>query len=110
MQTKAGDDTPVLEAEGVLTVFGLKQPVITKHGAQSPIFPVISLYLTISENVERDKPYNVGHLSSIPGSERSPGKENGTPLQYPCLENSKDRGAWLITVDRVTMSQTQVSN
>ena len=38
---------------------------------------------------------NAGDPGSIPGSERSPGEENGYPLQYPCLENSMDRGASL---------------
>ena len=38
--------------------------------------------------------YNVGDLGSIPGSGRSPGEGNGNPLQYYCLENSMDRGAW----------------
>ena len=37
---------------------------------------------------------NVGDLGSIPGSGRSPGEGNGNPLQYPCLENPMDRGAW----------------
>ena len=36
--------------------------------------------------------FNVGDLHSIPGSGRSPGEGNGTPLQYSCLENSMDRG------------------
>ena len=35
-----------------------------------------------------------GDLGSIPGSGRSPGEGNGNPLQYSCLENSMDRGAW----------------
>ena len=34
----------------------------------------------------------------IPGSGRSPGEGNGNPLQYPCLENSRDGGAWWVTV------------
>ena len=38
--------------------------------------------------------YNVGDLGSIPGSGRSPGEGNGNPLQYSCLENPMDRGAW----------------
>ena len=38
--------------------------------------------------------YNVGDLGSIPGSGRSPGEGNGYTLQYSCLENSIDRGAW----------------
>ena len=38
--------------------------------------------------------YNAGALGSIPGSGRSPGEGNGNPLQYYCLENPMDRGAW----------------
>ena len=37
---------------------------------------------------------NAGDPGSIPGSGRSPGERNGYPLQYSCLENSMDRGAW----------------
>ena len=37
---------------------------------------------------------NVGDLGLIPGLGGSPGKGNGNPLQYPCLENPKDREAW----------------
>ena len=37
---------------------------------------------------------NAGDLGSIPGSGRSPGEGNGNPLQYSCLENPMDRGAW----------------
>ena len=38
--------------------------------------------------------YNAGDLGSSPGSGRSPGEENGKPLQYSCLENPMDGGAW----------------
>ena len=38
--------------------------------------------------------YNVGDLGSIPGLGRSSGEENGNTLQYSCLENHMDRGAW----------------
>ena len=38
--------------------------------------------------------YNVGDPGSIPGSGRSPGEGKGNPLQYYCLENPMDRGAW----------------
>ena len=38
--------------------------------------------------------YNVGDLGSIPGSGRYPGEGNGNPLQYSCLENPMDGGAW----------------
>ena len=37
----------------------------------------------------------VGNLGSIPGSRRSPGEGDGYPLQYVCLENSTDKGAWI---------------
>ena len=48
--------------------------------------------------------YNVGDLGSIPGSGRSPGEGNGNPLQYSCLENPMDGGAWWATVHGVTES------
>ena len=48
---------------------------------------------------------NVGDTRLIPGSERSPGNQNGYPLQYSCLENLMDRGAWWTTVHGVTRSQ-----
>ena len=44
---------------------------------------------------------------SIPGLGRSPGGGNGTPLQYSCLENPMDRGAWRATVHGVAQSRTQ---
>ena len=42
----------------------------------------------------KNLPANAGAMCSIPGSGRSPGEGNGTPLQYSCLENPMDRGAW----------------
>ena len=47
---------------------------------------------------------NVGDLGSIPGLGRSPGEGNGNPLQYSCLENPMDRGAWLAMVHGVAES------
>ena len=49
-------------------------------------------------------------MSSIPGLGRSPGGGNGNPLQYSCLENPTDWGAWLTTVNGVAVSQTQVGD
>ena len=43
-------------------------------------------------------------MGSIPGSGRSPGRGNGYPLQYSCLENPMDRGAWWATFHRVIKS------
>ena len=48
---------------------------------------------------------NAGDPASIPGSGRSPGEGNGNPLQYSCLENPMDRGAWQTIVHR-SQSQT----
>ena len=50
--------------------------------------------------------YNAGDPGLIPGSERPFGEGNGNPLQYSCLENPLDRGAWQATVHGVTKSQT----
>ena len=47
---------------------------------------------------------------SFPGLGRFPGEENGNPLQYSCLENSMDRGAWWATVHGVAKSQTEQLN
>ena len=51
---------------------------------------------------------NVGDLGSIPGSGRSPGEGNGNPLQYSCLENPVDRGAWWAAIYGVAQSWTQL--
>ena len=53
---------------------------------------------------------NTGDLGSIPGLGRSPGEGNGNPLQYSCLENPMDGGAWWAKVHRVTKSRTQLSD
>ena len=49
---------------------------------------------------------NARDLDSIPGLGRSPGEGNGNPLQYSCLENPMERGAWQGTVHWVTKNQT----
>ena len=51
---------------------------------------------------------DIKDVGLIPGSGRSPGGGHGNPLQYSCLENPMDRGAWQATVHRVTQSQTQL--
>ena len=50
---------------------------------------------------------DVGDVSLIPGSGRSPGGMHGNPLQYSCLENAMDRGAWWVTVHGVAQSWTR---
>ena len=49
-------------------------------------------------------------LSSVPGLGRSPGEGNGNPLQYSCLENPRERGAWWAAVHWVTKSRTGFSD
>ena len=58
----------------------------------------------------KESAYNAEGQSLIPGSGRFPGEENGYPLQYSCLENSVDRGAWWARVDGVTENQMQLSD
>ena len=61
----------------------------------------------------KNLPANAGDIRDmdlIPGSERFPGEGNGNPLQYSCMENSMDRGAWWATVHGVAKSRTRLSN
>ena len=53
---------------------------------------------------------NAGDPGLIPGSGRFHREGNGYPLQYSCLENSMDKGAWWATVQGVTKSLTQLSD
>ena len=53
---------------------------------------------------------NAGNLPSVSGLGRSPGEGNGSPLEYACLENSVDRGAWQATVRGVTKSRARLSD
>ena len=53
-------------------------------------------------SVVKNPPANAGDVGSIPGLGRSPGEENGNPLQYSCLGNPMDRGAWWAVVHGVT--------
>ena len=62
--------------------------------------------------VVKNLPANAGDIrdvGSIPSSGRSLGRGHGNPLQYSCLKNSLDRGAWRATVHRSAKSQTQLS-
>ena len=52
----------------------------------------------ISKNLPAMRETQVGSPDSIPGSGTSPGEGNGNPLQYSCLENSTDRGAWWVLI------------
>ena len=58
----------------------------------------------------KESAFNTADLCLIPGLGRSPREGNGNPLQYPCLENSMDRGAWEVTVHRTVKRQTRLSD
>jgi len=66
-------------------------------------FQVVLVVKNLSANAG-----NVRDVSLIPGSGRSPGEGHGNPLQYSCLENPLDRGAWQATVHRVAKSWTRL--
>ena len=77
----------------------------------APILVAPKIGTSLMALVVKNPPANAGDikdLGSIPGSGRSPGGRNGNPLEYSCLENTMDRGAWRATVHRVTKSQTQL--
>ena len=58
----------------------------------------------------KESAYDAGGLSSISGAGRSFGERNGNLLQYSCLENPMDRGAWQTTLHRVAKSRTRLSD
>ena len=58
----------------------------------------------------RESTWNAGDLGAVPGLGRSPGEGNSYLLQYSCLENPMDRGAWWATVHGVTKSWTRLSD
>ena len=62
-----------------------------------------------SGSVVKNLPANPGDSGLIPGSGRSPGEVNGNPLQFSCLGNSMDRGAWRAAVHGVPKSRTRLS-
>ena len=67
------------------------------HMEEGPFYPDKMRLFSDS----KESACNTGDPGAIPMSGRSPGEGNGNPLQYSCLENSMDRGAWQATVPRV---------
>ena len=60
-------------------------------------------------SVGKESACNAGDLGLIPGLGRSPGEGNGNPLQYSCLENRMDKGAWRATVHGVARVRNDVA-
>ena len=87
--------------------------------SSSPAFAIITVF-NLKKKIEKidvkrgflggsdgkESVCHIGDPGSIPGSGRFPGEGNSNPLQYSCLENPMDRGAWPVTVHRVAESDT----
>ena len=71
---------------------------------------ILQIWASQEASEVKNLPANAGDMGSITGSGRSSRVGSGKPLQYSCLENSMDIGAWWATTYRVTKSQTQLSN
>ena len=88
--------------------------ILTVDAAKRDLVPVLlflhlynGLYWTSRGGSDsKESACNSGAPSSIPGSGRSPGEGNGYQLQYSCLENSMNRGAWQVTVHGIPKSWT----
>ena len=71
-----------------------------------PSFITGGISATQVAQMVKNPPANTGDRGSISGSGRSPGGGHGIPLQYPCLENPTDRGAWRAAVHGVARLST----
>ena len=78
--------------------------------ARSPSNYVLTLLLAKCGSENKASACNAGDLGSITGLGRSPGEGNGNSVQYSCLENPMDGGAWWATVHRVARSRTQLND
>ena len=68
------------------------------------MYSAYKLNISLGASACKESAYNAQDPSSIPGLGRSPGEGNGNPLQYSCLENLMDRGAWWSTPHRLQKS------
>ena len=79
--------------------------MLTHHINTKTTYSFIPIYWGFpSGSLVKSRPANSGDAGLIPGLGRSPGEENGNPLQYSCLGNPMDRGAWQATVYGVGLS------
>ena len=91
-----------------------KEKIHMRHYNYSSIFTFQLLMQTkfnhqSNGSAEKKSACNTGDMNSTVWSGRSPGGGNGNSLQYSCLKNPMDRGAWEAIVQSVTKSQTQLS-
>ena len=98
----------------VTNVDSMGGTVCFKSGSQRGQF-VLFIYMYLHSgflggSVVENLPVNAGDSGLIPRLGKSPGGGNGNPLQYSCLGNSMDRGAWWAAVHWVAKTQTQLSD
>ena len=109
-------DTPSSETHHMLCYchHPLDQTLLDYKSIPTADFVPVSLSSsTVRGSVAKKSTCNsgdIGHLGLIPGLGRSPGGRNGNPLQYSCLGNPMDRGAWRAADQRVTKSQARLSD
>ena len=83
---------------------------------QQPLLAFLLLVFYVAKlgfpcsSVAKEPACSTGDLGSIPGLWRSPGEGNSNPLQYPCLENLTDTGAWWAAVHGVTKNRARLSD
>ena len=85
---------------------------LTRSMAKEGVFFFVAYWASQVAQLVKNPSASAGDTrdaGSIPGSERSPGGGNGNPLQYSCLGNPLDRGAWWAAVCGVAESQTRLS-
>ena len=101
-----------LVAQTVKRLLTMWETCVRSLGQEDPLGKEIETHSSTLLNRWAGKAsvYNAGDPGSIPGSGRSPGEGNGNPLQYYCLKNPRDRGAWWATVPGVTKSWTRLSD
>ena len=104
----------------IIKIIGFKSVIVLFFYSVHVFFPLFSFYvfcfikcfmvfqvMDFSGSLDsKESACNAGDLSSVPGLGGSPGEGNGCPLQYSCLENPMDRGAWWVTVHGVTELDT----
>ena len=99
LQRQAGDMVPIrvdVDTEALIT-----KPAMWLHR---------NSFCKAGGSDGKESTCNAGDGGSFPGSGRSPGEGNGSLLEYSCLENSMERGAWQDTVHGVSKSHTQLSD
>ena len=92
---------------GMLQFMGLK---IVGHNWATELNWTVVIWNFLGDSDSKDSVCNWEDLGLIPGLGRSPGEGNGYPIQYSCLENPMDKGAWWATIHGVTKSQTRLSD